>query len=163
MKLRSLALAGIALSALALSACGGTREWVGSFSVANGDSSFYVGNQHRSDTVTVKCSEKGGSITATLSESETGSEFTTTQPDEGSGPAGGTLKMGDSGEEFTWEVSGGGDGEHPFENAQQTGEPVSWTDTGVIEFGPGLRQTTTKTEEGEVRVQIPGHVNCSGH
>lgn len=69
--------------------------------------------------------------------------------------------MGDSGEEFTWEVSASGDEEHPFENAQQTGSPVNWTDTGVIEFGSGLRQATTKSNEGEVRVQIPGQVDCT--
>lgn len=80
MNRRTLNLAGIALASLTLTACGGTNEYPGEFTVSNGDSSFYVGNQHRSDTVTVKCSEKGGTITATLSESETGSEFTTTQP-----------------------------------------------------------------------------------
>ena len=155
----AIATATASLSALALSACG-TSEWDGSFSIANGDSSFYVGNLHRAENVTVKCSEKGGTITATLTASDDGSVFTTTQPDEGSGPAGGTLTMGE--EEFTWEMGDGGDEEHPFKNAQQTGEPVNWTDTGVLNFGPGMAQATTKSEEGEVRVQIPGQVDCSG-
>lgn len=159
---RSLTLAGIALAALALSACGGANEHPGEFTVANGDSSFYVGNQHRSDTVTVKCSEKGGTITATITASDDGAEFTTTQPDEGSGLAGGTLTM--DGEEFTWEVHDGAtaDDEKPFVDEMQTGEPVTWTDTGILEFGSGLRQATTKSDEGEVRVQIPGQVDCSG-
>ena len=160
----AIATATASLSALALSACGGTNEWNGEFTVSNGDSSFYVGNKHRSDSVTVKCSEKGGTITATITASDDGSEFTTTQPDEGSGPAGGTLTMGDSGEEFTWTVRDGateGD-ENPFEDDMQSGEPVSWTDTGVMEFGSGLRQATTKSDEGEVRVQFPGQVDCSG-
>ncbi|WP_137770446.1 hypothetical protein [Brachybacterium sp. SGAir0954] len=130
--------------------------------MANGDSSFYVGNLHRSDTVTVTCSEKGGTITATITASDDGAEFTTTQPDEGSGLAGGTLTM--DGEEFTWEVRDGAtaDDEKPFVDEMQTGEPVSWSDTGILEFGSGLRQATTKSDEGEVRVQIPGQVDCSG-
>ncbi|SMX85155.1 hypothetical protein BSP109_02016 [Brevibacterium sp. Mu109] len=162
MKIRSLAIATVAVSvsALTLSACGGTTEWNGQFTVANGDSSFYVGNLHRADNVTVECSEKGGTISATITASDDGSVFTTTQPDDGSGPAGGTLKMGD-GEEFTWEVSDSGNAEHPFENDEQTGSPVTWTDTGVVEFGSGLRQATTKSDEGEVRVQIPGQVDCA--
>lgn len=114
MNRRSLTLTGIALVTLTLSACGGANEYPGEFTVANGDSSFYVGNQHRSDTVTVKCSEKGGTITATITASDNGAEFTTTQPDEGSGLAGGTLTM--DGEEFIWEVRDGAtaDDEKPF-------------------------------------------------
>lgn len=69
--------------------------------------------------------------------------------------------MGDSGEEFTWEVSANGDEEHPFENAQQTGSPVNWTTTGMLSFGTGLRQSTTKSDQGEARVQIPGQVDCT--
>ena len=154
--------AAVVAAVLALGACGGTNEYAGEFTVANGDSSFYVGELFRHDTVSVTCMEKGGTITATISESETGNEFTTTQPDEGSGPAGGTLTMGDSNEEFTWELSASGDEENPFADEMQSGEPVSWTDTGILEFGTGLRQATTGSDDGEVRVQIPGQVDCSG-
>ena len=154
----------VSISALALTACG-AKEYSGAFTVTNGDSSFYVGNgPHRPEAVTVQCSEKGGTITATLTESETGNTFTTTQPDEGSGPAGGTLTMGDGGKEYEWTVRNGaaeGD-DHPFENEMQSGEPVSWTDTGMFSFGSGVRQATTDNDDGEVRVQTPGEVDCSG-
>ena len=148
----------VVAATLTLTACGGTNEYAGEFTVANGDSTFYVGELFRHDTVTVKYTEKGGTITATISESETGNEFTTTQPDEGSGPSGGTLTMGDSGEEFTWELSGSGDG---FSNDMQSGEPAMWSDTGVLDFGRGMRQETTGSEDGSVNVQIPGQVDCS--
>lgn len=159
----AIATALASVSAFALSACGGANEYPGEFTVANGDSSFYVGELFRHDTVTVTCTEKGGTVTATISESRTGNEFVTTQPDEGSGLAGGTLTLGESGEEFTWEVRDGAtaDDDNPFEDEMQSGEPVSWTDTGILEFGSGLRQATTKSDAGEVRVQIPGQVDCS--
>ena len=149
---------GLAVAVLTLAACGGATEYPGEFTVANGDSSFYVGELFRHDTVTVKCTEKGGTITATISESRTGNEFTTTQPDEGSGPAGGVLPLGESVDEFTWEINDSGDG---FSNDMQSGEPVMWSDTGVLDFGSGMRQDTTRSEEGSVRVQIPGQVDCS--
>lgn len=141
-----------------------TNEYPGEFTVANGDSSFYVGELFRHDTVTVKCTEQGGTITATISESRTGNEFVTTQPNGGSGLAGGSLTLGESGEEFTWTVRDGApaDDEKPFEDEMQTGEPVAWTETGTLEFGSGLHQSTTKSDEGEVVVQIPGQVDCSG-
>lgn len=153
--------AAVVATALTLSACGGTNEYPGKFTVTNGDSEFYVGESFRYDAVTVKCTEKGGTITATFTESRTGNEFTTTQPDEGSGPAGGVLTLGESGEEFTWEVSDSGDEENPFENVQQSGQPVIWSDTGIMDFGKGLRQATTKSNEGSVCVQFPGQVDCS--
>lgn len=160
MKLRNLTIAGTIVVAFVLSGCGGTSEYPGSFSVANGDSSFYVGELFRHETVTVKCAEKHGTITATISESQTGNEFVTVQPDEGSGLAGGTLTTGD-GEKFTWELRDGAtaDDEKPFNHDTQTGEPVSWTGAGILEFGSGMRQATT---HGEMRVQIPGNVDCSG-
>lgn len=154
--------AAVIAGAIALGACGGTTEYAGEFTVANGDSSFYVGELFRHDTVTVKCAEQGGAITATISESSTGNEFVTTQPAEGSGPAGGMLTLGETGEEITWEVSDSGSEENPFSNDMQSGQPVSWTDTGILEFGTGLRQATTSSDDGEVRVQIPGQVDCSG-
>lgn len=165
MNRRSVTLAGIALAALTLSACGSTSEYPGSFTVANGDSSFYVGELFRHDTVSVTCVEKGGTITATISESRTGNTFVTTQPDEGSGLAGGTLTLGESGDEFTWKVRDGAtaEDEAPFEDEMQSGEPAAWAENGMIDFGSGLRQATTKSDEGEVRVQIPGQVDCSGH
>lgn len=164
MNRRSVTLAGIALAALTLSACGSTSEYPGSFTVANGDSSFYVGELFRHDTVSVTCVEKGGTITATISESRTGNTFVTTQPDEGSGLAGGTLTLGESGDEFTWKVRDGAtaEDEAPFEDEMQSGEPAAWAENGMIDFGSGLRQATTKSDEGEVRVQIPGQVDCSG-
>ncbi|WP_240372159.1 hypothetical protein [Brevibacterium zhoupengii] len=162
MKLRNFAIAGTVIATLALSACGGTNEYPGEFTVANGDSSFYVGELFRHDTVTVTCTEKSGTITATIAESRTGNTFVTTQPEEGSGLAGGTLTTGDD-EDYTWEVSDRAttDDENPFTGDMQSGEPVSWTDTGVLSFGSGLRQATTNSDEGEVRVQIPGQVDCS--
>lgn len=175
--------ATVAVVALALTACSGgddtaddssapaggnedaqAEEYPGEFTVANGDSSFYVGELFRPDTVTVTCTEKGGTITATITESRTGNEFVTTQPDGGNGLAGGTLTLGESGEEFTWTVRDGAttNDENPFEDEMQSGDPVSWTDTGILVFGSGLRQATTKSDEGEVRVQFPGQVDCSG-
>lgn len=110
--------------------------------------------------MTVTCTEQGGNISATISESNTGNEFTTTQPEQGSGPAGGVLTLGETGEEFTWEVSDSGSEENPFSNDMQSGQPDSWTDTGIMEFGTGLRQATTENDDGEVRVQIPGQADC---
>lgn len=163
----ALATVTASLSAFALSACGGTgggNEYPGSFTVANGDSTFYVGEQFRHDTVSVTCAEKGGTITATISESRTGNKFVTTQPDEGSGLAGGTLTLGESGDEFTWTLRDGATAGHdaPFEDDMQSGEPAAWAENGMIDFGSGLRQATTKSDEGEVLVQIPGQVDCSG-
>lgn len=158
------ATAGLVAIGLALAGCGSTNEYDGEFTVANGDSSFYVGELFRHDTVTVTCTEKRGTVTATITESRTGNEFVTAQPDEGSGLAGGTLTLGESGEEFAWTVRDGAttDDENPFEDEMQSGDPVIWTDMGILEFGSGLRQATTKSSEGEVRVQIPGQVDCSG-
>lgn len=158
-------IAGVAISVLALSACG-AKEYPGEFTVANGDSSFYVGNgPHRPDTVTVRCSEKNGTITATLTESKTGNSFSTTQPKEGAGLAGGTLTMGDSGDEYVWKVRDGAtaEDEHPFEDEMQSGDPVTWTDNDSFTFGSGVRQATTKSDDGEVRVRTPGEVVCSGN
>ena len=152
----------VVTAALTLTACGGTNEYAGEFTVANGDSTFYVGELFRHDTVTVTCTEQGGTIAATISESRTGNEFTTAQPDEGRGPAGGVLTLGESDEEFTWEISDSGNEKNPFENAQQSGQPVAWTDTGILDFGSGLSQATTASDEGQVHVQIPGQVDCSG-
>lgn len=148
---------------------GGANEWNGEFSVANGDSQFYVGDgPHRPDTVTVKCSDKGGVITATLTESQTGNTFTTAQPDGGEGYAGGTLTLGDGGEEFTWKPLDGvtdedirGDAQ-VFEDEMQDGSPVLWTGNDSFTFGTGLTQRATKSGDGQVRVQTPGQVDCSG-
>ena len=51
---------GLAVAVLTLAACGGATEYPGEFTVANGDSSFYVGELFQRDTVTVKCTEKAG-------------------------------------------------------------------------------------------------------
>lgn len=165
----AIATATASISALALSACGGTSEWDGAFTVANGDSEFFIGDgPHRADTMTVKCSEDGGAITATITESQTGNTFTTTQPDEGEGYSGGTLTLGDGGEEFTWnlldsatdeDMRGGGP---VFEDDAQSGAPVLWADdnTFTFQYG-GLTQKTTKTDTGSVVVTAPGSVDCS--
>ena len=72
--------AAVIAGAIALGACGGTTEYAGEFTVANGDSSFCVGELFRHDTVTVQCAERGGAITAAISESSTGNEFVPTNP-----------------------------------------------------------------------------------
>lgn len=162
----AIATATASLSAFALSACGGVEEWDGAFTVANGDSQFYVGNgPHRPDTVSVTCSEKGGVISATLTESQTGNTFTTTQPDGGEGYSGGTLTV--DGDEFTWKPLDGvtdedirGDAQ-VFEDEMQDGSPVLWSGN-TFTFGTGLTQKTTKSDDGQVRVQTPGEVDCSG-
>lgn len=156
-------------SVLTLSACAGAEEYPGEFTVANGDSRFYVGTgPHRPDTVSVQCSKKSDVTTATITESQSGNTFVTTQPEEGSGYAGGTLTMGDGGEEFTWVPREGitegdvqGDGQ-VFEDEMQDGAPVLWTDNGTFTFGYGLRQHTTRVDDGQVKVQTPGEVMCSG-
>src|SRR5690606_18770720 len=68
------ATAGLVAVGLALAGCGSTNEYEGEFTVANGDSSFYVGEMFRHDTVTVTCTEKRGTVTATITESRTGNE-----------------------------------------------------------------------------------------
>src|SRR5699024_4137223 len=105
-----------------------------------------------------QCSEKGGTITATLTESETGNSFTTVQPEEGSGPAGGSLTMGEGGQKYEWIVRDGAttEDEHPFENDLQSGDPVMWTENGTFSFGSGVRQATTDNDDGQVQVQTPG-------
>lgn len=182
-------LATVAVATLALSACSGgddtasgdsapagngedsqasAEEYPGQFTVANGDSSFYVGELFRHDTVSAMCSSTtDGIITATISESRTGNSFTTTMPDEGAGFAGGTLTLGD-GTEYTWVPLDGvtdemyRNGEQIFEDENQSGQPVTWNADGTLAFGSGLRQATTESDEGEVRVQVPGQVDCSG-
>lgn len=157
---------GIATSAtLALSACGGTSEYPGEFTVANGDSSFYVGDgPHSRDYVTATCTEDGGKLSITVTESRSGNSFTTTQPEGGDGYAGGTLTLGD-GQAFTWvPVEGVTDEEirtedHVFEDASQSGAPVLWTGNRIT-FGNGLRQQTTKVDAGAVYVQTPGEIVC---
>lgn len=156
-----IATATVSLSALTLAACGGETKYPGEFTVAHGDNEYYVGELFRYDAVTITCTEKGGTISATFTEGRTGNEFTTTQPDSGSGPAGGVLTLGESGEKFVWEVEDPNDEEHPFKNDQQRGQPVIWSDTGVMSFGKGLGQKTTKSEDGVVIVQFPGQVDCS--
>lgn len=88
--------AAVIACAIALGACGGATEYAGEFTVASGDSSFCVGELFRHDTVTVQCAERGGVITATISESGTGNELVTAQPAEGSGPADGVLTLGET-------------------------------------------------------------------
>lgn len=171
---------GSAAIAIALTACGGTEssppkesgvspitEYPGEFTVANGDSEFYVGNgPHRPDTVSAVCREDGGVVTATITESQTGNTFTTTQPEAGAGYAGGTLILGD-GSEFTWVPLDGitdekirGDAQI-FKDKTQDGSPVLWNPDGTFSFQSGLQQQTTKSEDGVVSVQTPGEVDCS--
>ncbi|SMX86214.1 hypothetical protein [Brevibacterium aurantiacum] len=158
------------------------NEYPGEFTVANGDSQYYVGNgPHRPESVTVMCSEEGGVITATITESDTRNAFTTTQPEAGAGYAGGTLTLGDTGEEITWEPLDGLDEEtirlansHPdargdarvFEEEHLEGSPVTWEVDGTFEFGNGLAAMSDEAtyEEREVvaQVSIPGRVDCSG-
>src|SRR5699024_9768699 len=85
-----------------LSGCGaGAKEYPGKFTVQNGDSNVSVGEEYRYTDVTAKCSEKGGQITLMLTANKSGNTFTTTQPESGSGYAGGTLKLAD-GQDVTW-------------------------------------------------------------
>lgn len=157
------------ISALALSACGGSTEYPGEFTVANGDSTYYVGDgPHRPESVTAECSEQGGVITATITETKSGNTFTTTQPEEGRGYAGGTLTLGDGGEEFTWvpldsatDEDMRGAGGQVFEDEMQEGAPVLWAEDGTFQFQyGGLSQKTTKTDDGMVTVGVPGGVSC---
>lgn len=159
------------LALVGLTACGGQgEEYNGSFSVANGDSSFYIGDgTYRPETVTAKCSVKNDVVTATISESKSGNTFTTTQPESGSGYAGGTLKLGD-GTEYTWtpkaditeeDIHDLSKDAQIFEDPNQDGAPVTWTDNDTFSFGFGLRQATTDNENGRVQVKVPGEVDCS--
>lgn len=158
------------------------NEYPGEFTVANGDSQYYVGDgPYRPESVTVMCSETDGLITATITESETRSTFTTTQPEAGAGYTGGTLTLGDTGEEITWEPLDGLDEEtirlansHPdargdarvFDEDHLEGAPVTWEVDGTFEFGYGLAAmsdaTTLEEREAEAQVYIPGRVDCSG-
>ncbi|MGP5077994.1 hypothetical protein ACTXKZ_08035 [Brachybacterium alimentarium] len=157
------------------------NEYPGEFTVANGDSTFYVGDgPHRPESVTVMCSETSGVITAILTESSTRNEFTTTQPENGAGYAGGTLTLGDSGEEITWVPLDDLDDDtirlansHPdargdarvFEDDSQEGSPVTWEADGTFEFGYGLKvvsdAATDEEQETLQQVQAPGRVDCS--
>lgn len=159
-----------------------TNEYPGEFTVANGDSTFYVGDgPHRPDTVTVTCAETDGLITATIKESRTGNTFTTTQPEAGAGYAGGTLTLGDTGEEITWEPLDDLDEEtirlansHPdargdarvFAEEHQEGSPITWEADGTFEFGYGLKvvsdAATYEEQEALQEVGVPGRVDCSG-
>lgn len=158
------------------------NQYPGEFTVANGDSEFYVGDgPHRPDTVTVSCAETDGRITATISESQTGNTFTTTQPEAGAGYAGGTLTLGENGEEVTWEPLDGLDEDtirlansHPdvrgdalvFKEEHQEGSPVTWEADGTMEFGYGLKvmsdAATYEEQETLSQVAVPGRVDCSG-
>lgn len=156
-------------SGSASEADGSASEYPGEFTVAHGDSTFRVGyDETRADTVSATCSDDGGVITATISESGTGNVFTTTQPEEGSGYAGGTLTLGDGSGEYTWvpvdgitaeDVSDLSEDAAPlFEDDSQSGSPVLWNSDGTADFGTGIRQ---ETEQGELRVQTPGLLDCS--
>src|SRR5699024_8277627 len=163
------------LAALALSACGASegpgapkedaKEYPGEFTVQNGDSTVAVGEEYRYTDVTAMCSEKGGQITLTLKAEKSGNTFTTTQPKEGSGYAGGALKMGD-GHEYTFTPLEGiteddirGDSQI-FENKEQDGTPPLWSEDGSVNIEAPLYQTTTDNERGEVRVQSAGQILC---
>lgn len=165
MTTKTLALSGIALFSLALSACG-AKEYPGEFTVQNGDSNIAVGEEYRYDSVSAMCAEKGGQITLTLKAEESGNKFTTTQPESGSGYAGGVLTMAD-GEEYTWTPLDGITDEdirsdaQIFEDEMQGGSPAIWSEDGSVDLGVGLRQETTDNENGEVRVQAAGNVVCS--
>lgn len=181
-------LATVAVAALALSACSGGdgtasgeaapagnnedaqasgEEYPGEFTVANGDSEFYVGDgPWRHDTVSAMCSAKDGIITATITESTSGASFTTTQPAEGAGYAGGTLTMGD-GNEYTWVPLDGisdedirGDGQ-VFEDESQAGSPITWNADGTADFGSGPRVESEDGQSTVVQVRVPGLLDCS--
>lgn len=151
-------------SLLALSACG-SKEYPGEFTVQNGDSPVAVGEEYRYSDVTAMCSEKGGQITLTLKAEKSGNTFTTTQPKDGSGYAGGTLKMGD-GHEYTFTPLDGiteddirGDAQ-VFENKEQDGSPVIWSEDGSVNIESSMIQETTDNEQGEVRIQSAGEILC---
>lgn len=181
-------LATVAVAALALTACSGgadtssdgsapaengqesqasaANEYPGSFTVQNNDSTFRVGyDETNPDTVSATCSESDGLITATVTESTSGNVFTTTQPESGAGYAGGTLTLGDGSGEYTWVPIDGINAEdirgdaQIFEDESQSGSPVLWNPDGTADFGTGIRQ---ETDEGELRVQTPGLLDCSG-
>ncbi|MEW1990143.1 hypothetical protein AB0365_16920 [Brevibacterium casei] len=152
-------------SSSASEADGSATEYPGEFTVANGDSTFRVGyDETRAGTVSATCSDGGGVITATVTESTTGNVFTTTQPEGGSGYAGGTLTLGDGSGEYVWVPLAGIDAEDVrgdtqiFEDESQSGSPVLWNADGTADFGTGIRH---ETEEGELRVQTPGLLDCS--
>lgn len=94
-----------------------------------------------------------------------GNVFTTTQPESGAGYAGGTLTLGDGSGEYTWVPIDGINAEdirgdaQIFEDESQSGSPVLWNPDGTADFGTGIRQ---ETDEGELRVQTPGLLDCSG-
>ena len=164
--------------AVVLSGCG-AKEYPGTFTVQNGDSNVAVGEEYRYTDVTAKCSEKGGQITLTLTANKTGNTFTTTQPESGSGYAGGTLKLAD-GQEITWTPVEGLNEEiiqkansHPdvrgeartFQSEHQEGTPVIWSDTGVADISAGLRvMSDAPYEEQETlhEVSAAGQIDCSG-
>lgn len=163
----ALATGATSLVALTLSACG-TEEYPGEFTVQNGDSSISVGEEYRYDSVTALCREQGGQITLTLTAQDSGNTFTTTQPESGSGYAGGTLTIADSGEEYTWVPLDGitdedirGDAQI-FENEAQSGSPAIWSEDGSVDIEVGLRQSTTNNEDGSVRVDAQGRIVCDG-
>ena len=156
----------LSASLLALSACG-AKEYPAEFTVQNGDSSVAVGEEYRYTDVTGMCSEKGGQITLTLTAEKSGNKFTTTQPEEGSGYAGGTLTMGD-GKEYTFTPLEGiteedvrGDAQI-FENKEQDGTPPLWSEDGSVSIAAPMYQMTTDNEQGEVRVQSAGKILCQG-
>ena len=175
-----------AVATLALTACSGgdddasgdsapagnsedsqASEYPGEFTVANGDSEFYVGDgPWRHDTVSAMCNTKDGVITATMSESTSGATFTTTQPAEGAGYAGGTLTMAD-GTEYTWTPLDGitdemyRNGEQIFEDESQAGSPITWNADGTADFGSGPRVEAEDGQSTVVQVSVPGLLDCS--
>lgn len=176
--------AAISISALALTACGGDggdqsgnqgstnagpAEWVGTFTVNNADSEFYLGGgPHRGRDITVKCSKEDGLITATLTGTATGNVFTTTQPASGRGYSGGELTMG-NGDKYTWVPIDGVTQEQLLTNEPsfkggktQDGTPALWAEDGSLDLGSGMAELTTKTEEGMVKVSTPGTIDCTG-
>lgn len=176
----ALMLAAAGICALALTSCGGASansansakasngEWPGKFTVANGDSEFYVGGgPYEYEKVTAMCSGKDGALTVTLSETVSGNSFTTTQPEGGSGYAGGTLTLGDGSTTFTWVPREGIteddilSGESVFEDPTQDGSPAIWNNDGSLTFGGSINQSTTKVEDGVVSVFTPGEILCS--
>lgn len=174
------AAASASITALALSACGGndtategsgggggnSSEWEGSPQITNGDSQNSVGDgPWRPDDIAIKCAESGGTITATVTVPQTGDEFTTTQPDGGSGYAGGTLTMAD-GTEVTWtpaaditdEEMRTADGS-PFEDESQSGSAILWEENGNFTFPAG--SMNAGEADGMLSVNVAGGVICS--
>ncbi|MCT1921515.1 hypothetical protein M3C63_06545 [Brevibacterium luteolum] len=169
------ALALTAVAVLGLSACG-AKEYDGKLLLENNEPSHDMGSgSHSRDTIKVKCEEKGGVITATVTESKTGNTFTTTQPEGGTGWAGGTLVYNEgNGEEFTWEVKDGIETEDDIMDARssntsvftgenQEGTPLFWMEDGTFNWvlGGQLIQHTTRSEKGYVSVALRGGVDCS--